>query len=134
MTNENETVEQVCREISCQHEGMIGIEFGCFANRIFAANKREVASIMGDMEKLMKNSDLLCVQKVKMEREIEKRNALIKELADALDHAASNRCIEDCKNKGCKYALCVVGDWRSLVAKAREVLGGNAEKQDKEVK
>lgn len=87
------------------------------------AKDAEIASLMGDMEKLLKNGDLLCVQKVKMERELEKRNALIKELNDKLWSLLPVGCRDDEACYHCKAARCDRrDDWMALVAKAREVV------------
>lgn len=107
------------------------------------AKDAEIARVMGDLEKLLKNGDLLCVQKVKLEREIEKRDALIKELADALnethdtlqdldfcslctlDETCSKGVDEDEDNP---FECPRLNQIWSLIAKAREVIGSNRDK------
>lgn len=92
------------------------------AREQLAAKEAELASVMGDLDKLLKNGDLLCVQKVKLEREIEKRNSLIKELTGALNAYLLEECAFCLKN-------CEVDDYwcdrqksrRALVERALEV-------------
>lgn len=142
MANENETVEQLCQALQNQSLYNDSLEDDAWAfitdmgSKILAAHKREIASLMGDIAKLLKNGDLLCVQKVEMEREIEKRNALIKELADALkkiddmcdgdmckfftdnEHCSKCKYVDECST-GVAHNVLITHE--SEIAKAREV-------------
>lgn len=128
MANENETIEHIADEIKnivskygVKAFGPIIYAYtrGKLEDRIIAAHKRELASVMGDLDKLLKNGDLLCVQKVKLEREIEKRNALIKEIADALDGYPCHNC----KYGSGRCEWCDrMKEFDSLIAKARDVI------------
>lgn len=91
------------------------------AREQLAAKEAELARVMGDLNKLLKNGDLLCVQKVKLEREIEKRNALIRELADILK-ITSKRYFE-CEERLCAFCgkKCGRNEANRLIKEAREI-------------
>ena len=78
--NDNETVEQVCREISCSHKGMIGIEFGCVANRIFAAHKREIADFQRRYDECERRFNEADLERVRLRDEIAAKNEEIEKL------------------------------------------------------
>lgn len=118
MANNNETVEQVC-EIETKNRSqtyndkdrLIG-----FSQRILAAHKRELAAKDAEIARLKRenfdlNGCLLAEQEL-----AEKRNALIRGLADALDHYVVCSAFRHDKCPECDLLPAC-----ELIKKAREV-------------
>lgn len=130
MANENETHEEVCAEMrSFENQPPPMFAWRDLAERAEAAHKRELtakkaelASVMGDFEKLLKKGNLLCVQRVKLEREIEKRNALIKGLVEILK--ITSKKYFECEERMCAFCgkKCGRNEATRLINEAREVV------------
>lgn len=137
MANENETVEQVCelmdKESGEYHIDDYGLSYNDIWNyreRILSAHKRELAAKDAEIARLKsKNFDLNgCLL---AEQELaKKRNALIKELADALkiaspmvnrDSCSDCAIWEECNKRAFPRPCLAQVRFNTLVAKAREV-------------
>ena len=131
MSNNNETVEQVCESVEylCGTDGG-GLEiFGehinsiSLAERILSAHNREMNALAEQKtaeahEAFVKNAELAKAIAAK-DAEIASLRALVKELADALD---SYPC-HNCKHGSERCEWCgTVKELDALVAKAREVV------------
>ena len=138
MTNDNETVEQVCEcveylagtdggglEIFGEHINPISL-----ADRILTAHKREIGELKGERKGILKANDAFAADNTRLRGELaekdaenEKLRALVKELADALeDRTCKAVCELYCTEADKKD--CVNLENRALVAKARKMTGG----------
>lgn len=126
MANKNETFEQTLSALTSRFlygkpKSLFPQEVKSLTDNILAAHKRETDAKDVRIARLNERLTACANDMLQLDDEIEKRDALIEELVDALEKTIE--CMDDCSHITCsEKPNCVSLKNRALVAKAREAI------------